>query len=145
LYKSTDGGATWTDAGFGVFSGFVSELLQIQESGHTVLYAADTGNGQAGSGGIYRNDGTGWHVTNLPANPNGFQCMRLAGSTMPAEKIYASIIDNSSSHVVSWFVTPNKGGNRSPLTWPDAPGPAPTHRFATICSRSIQPTPITFL
>src|SRR5215472_6233730 len=41
LYKSTDGGATWTDAGLGVFSGFVSDLLEIQESGQTVLYAAD--------------------------------------------------------------------------------------------------------
>lgn len=34
----------------------------------------------------------GWHATNLPANPNGFQCMRMAGSTMPTEKMYASTI-----------------------------------------------------
>src|SRR5205807_1516753 len=62
LYKSTDGGTTWSDAGTGVFSGFVSDLLEIQESGQTVLYAADAGSGQAGSGGIYRNanDGSGW-------------------------------------------------------------------------------------
>src|SRR6266851_2951786 len=130
LYKSTDGGATWSDAGSGVFSGFVSDLLEIQESGQTVLYAADTGNGQGGSGGISRSDdgSASWHATNLAANPNGFVSMRLAGSTMPTEKIYTSIIDNSSSHVVSRFVTSNKGGNWSPLTWPDAPGGAPTHR-----------------
>jgi photosystem II stability/assembly factor-like uncharacterized protein len=130
LYKSSDGGATWSDAGSVVFSGFVSDLLEIQESGQTVLYVADTGNGQGGSGGIYRSDdgGASWQATNLAANPNGFESMRLAGSTMPTEKIYTSIIDNSSSHVVSRFVTSNKGGNWSPLTWPDAPGGAPTHR-----------------
>ena len=130
LYKSTDGGATWNPSGFGVFSGLVSDLIQLQENGQTVLYAADAGNGQAGSGGIYRSDdgGASWHVTNLPVNPNGFQSMRLAGSTTPSEKIYASIIDNSNSHLVSRFVTLNKGGVWSPITWPDAPGPAPSHR-----------------
>jgi hypothetical protein len=50
LYKSSDGGATWSDAGSGTFSGFVSDLLEIQENGNTVLYAADTAHGHANSG-----------------------------------------------------------------------------------------------
>jgi photosystem II stability/assembly factor-like uncharacterized protein len=59
LYKSVDGGATWSDAGLGTFSGLVSDLLEIQENGQTVLYAADTANGQANSGDIYRSDDSG--------------------------------------------------------------------------------------
>jgi Ca2+-binding RTX toxin-like protein len=141
LYKSTDGGATWFDPvkfvhGFSGFSGFVSDLLQIQENGQTVLYAADPGNGQSGSGGIYRSDdgGVNWTATNLPANANGFESIRLAGSTTPMEQVYASIIDNSSSKVISRFSTADMGGTWTELTWPDAPGadapnpPATSHR-----------------
>lgn len=83
VYKSTDGGATWTDAGVGVFSGFVSDLLEIQENGKTVLYAADAGSGQPGSGRIYRNanDGSGWHKTNLPPSQTA-----LASCVWPAAR-----------------------------------------------------------
>ena len=125
LYKSADGGATWAPSGFGVFSGFVSDLLALQENGQTILYAADTVHGQANSGAVYRSaDGGGsWQPTNFPTNTNGYQSMRLAGSTVPSEKIYASAIDNTNTHVVSRFVTANKGGLWSPITWPDAPGP----------------------
>lgn len=126
VYKSTDGGATWSDAGSGL-SGLASDLLEMQESGQTVLYAADTGFGD-----IFRNDGSGWKSTHLPFNPNGFSSMRLAGSTMPTEKIYMSgtdnsnaVADNSNAGVVSRFVTstPSQAGTWLPLTWPDAPGP----------------------
>src|SRR5215472_6042098 len=54
LYKSVDGGATWTDTGVGTFSGFVNDVMQIQENGKTVLYAADTGSGLHFSGGLFR-------------------------------------------------------------------------------------------
>ena len=128
LYKSTDGGTSWSDAGAGVFSGFVSDLLALQEGGQTVLYAADVGTGQGGSGGIFRNAGSGWHKTNFPTNSTGFQSMRLAGSTAPTEKIYISAIDNSTTHVVSRFVTTNQGSHWSALTWPDAPTGSGTHR-----------------
>jgi hypothetical protein len=136
LYKSVDGGATWSDTGSGVFSGFVSDLLEIQENGQTVLYAADPGNGQPGKGGIYRtaDGGATWKATNLPANANGFESIRLAGSTAPTEQLYASIIDNSSSNVISRFSTTDMGGTWTELTWPDAPGadapnpPATSHR-----------------
>jgi PKD domain len=127
LYKSVDGGATWSDAGFGVFSGFVSDLLQIQENGKTVLYAADTGNGQPNSVGIYRSDdgGATWHTTQFPTNANGYTDIRLAGSSVPTERIYASAIDSTGvDNRYSW----NTVGSWSPLTWPDAPGGAPTHR-----------------
>jgi hypothetical protein len=130
VYKSTDGGTTWTDAGTGVFAGFVSDLLEIQENGKTVLYAADAGNAQPGSGGIFRNanDGSGWQKTNLPPNPNGFQFMRLAGSAAPTEKIYVSIIDKSKTGVVSRFVTSNQGLYWSPLTRPQPSGSG-QHRY----------------
>lgn len=132
LYKSVDGGASWSDAGSGVFSGFVSDLLEIQENGQTVLYAADTGNGLPNSGGIYRsaNGGGNWTPTNLPANVTGYGSIRLAGSTAPTEKIYASIIDASASDggLVTRLVTSNKGANWSPLTWPDAPAAGDRHR-----------------
>jgi hypothetical protein len=129
LYKSSDGGATWSDAGSGTFSGFVSDLLEIQENGSTVLYAADTAKGQANSGGIYRSDngGTTWTPTNLPTNANGFSSFRLAGSTTPTEIIYAAIIDKSG--VISRYSTSDMGSQWSLLTWPDAPNGAPTHRY----------------
>jgi PKD domain len=132
LYKSTDGGTTWSDAGSGVFSGFVSDVLTIQENGQTVLYAADTGNGLPNSGGIYRsaNGGGSWTPTNLPANVTGYGSIRLAGSTAPTEQIYASIIDNAKPDggLVSRLVTSNKGTSWSALTWPDALGPGLRHR-----------------
>ncbi len=129
LYKSSDGGATWSDAGSGTFSGFVSDLLEIQEGGKTVLYAADTANGQANSGGIYRSDngGTNWTPTNLPTNANGFSSFRLAGSTTPTEIIYAAVIDKSS--VISRYSTSDTGSHWSLLTWPDAPNGASAHRY----------------
>ena len=137
LYKSNDGGATWSDAGSGTFKGFVSDLLEIQENGATVLYAADTAGGLANSGGIYRSDnfGTTWTKTNLPTNANGFFSFRLAGSTTPTEKIYVAAIDNSDPNpnnldgVITRYVTSDQGSHWTPLTWPDAPGSAQWHRY----------------
>ena len=135
LYKSNDGGATWSDAGSGTFKGFVSDLLEIQENGATVLYAADTAGGLANSGGIYRSDnfGTTWTKTNLPTNANGFFSFRLAGSTTPTEKIYVAAIDNSDPKylhgVITRYVTSDQGSHWTPLTWPDAPGSAQWHRY----------------
>src|SRR5216683_7636705 len=133
VYKSADGGATWSDPvkfvqGFSGFSGFVSDLLEIQENGQTVLYAADAGNGQPGKGGIYRSadGGVNWTATSLPANANGYNSIRLAGSTMPTERIYASTID--STGLDTRLSTSSMGGNWSQLNWPNAPGGAPKHR-----------------
>lgn len=134
LFKSTDGGATWTDVGVGTFSGFVSDLLEIQESGQTVLYAADTQNNQANGGAIYRSPDGGltWTPTSFPTNPAGYLSIRLAGSTAPTEKIYVAAIDASHlpapffdpySGVIYRFVTPDQGASWSPLTYPDANGP----------------------
>jgi PKD domain len=127
LYKSINGGAAWTEIGGGTFSGSVGDLLEIQESGKTVLYAADTGNGQTNSGGVYRSDdgGASWHTTNFPTSVTGYPDIRLAGSTMPTERIYASAIDSTGvDNRYSWDTV----GSWTPLTWPDAPGGAPTHR-----------------
>jgi hypothetical protein len=133
LYKSTDGGATWNDAGFGTFSGFVSDLLEIQEGGQTILYAADTQNGKANGGAVFRSPDGGmtWTPTNFPTKAAGYNSIRLAGSTAPTEKIYASATDNSAGDggLDYRFVTPNQGGNWTPLNPVDAPAPAPRHRF----------------
>lgn len=126
LYKSTNGGSTWTDAGLGTFSGFVSDLLEIEEAGQTVLYAADTQNGQMNGGAVYRSPDGGmtWTSINFPTKPTGYGSIRLAGSTAPSEKIYASAIDaqHSDGGVDYRFMTSNQGGSWSPLAWPDAPG-----------------------
>jgi len=134
LYKSTDGGATWSDAGSSAFSGFISDLLEIQENGQTVLYAADTGKGQPNSGAVYRSEdgGANWTPTNLPTKAAGYGSIRLAGSITPTERIYASAIDASAGDggLDYRFVTANKGVNWSPLTWPDAPAAGARHRSA---------------
>src|SRR5215469_5776866 len=127
LYKSTDGGATWNPTGEGTFSGFVSDLIQIQENGTTVLYAADTGVGQATSGGIFRSvdGGLTWHTTNFPTNPDNYADIRLAGGPRIIKINYASAIDNAGvvTHY-SWDTV----GSWSILTWPDATGGAYQHR-----------------
>lgn len=132
LFKSLDGGATWADAGAGTFSGYVNDLLAIQENGQTVLYAADAGNGSPGSGGIYRstNGGGSWTPTNLPAHAVPYGSMRLAGSTSPSERIYASIIDNANGDggLVTRYVTSDQGAHWTQLAWPDAPAAGSRHR-----------------
>jgi photosystem II stability/assembly factor-like uncharacterized protein len=133
VYKSIDGGATWSNVGSGVFSGFVSDLLEIQEGGQTVLYAADTQNGQANGGAVYRSPDGGitWTPTNLPTKAAGYNSIRLAGSTAPTEKIYASATDASAGDggLDYRFVTSNQGANWTPLNPVDAPAPAARHRF----------------
>lgn len=136
LYKSVDGGATWTDTGSAggvVFSGFVNDLMQIQENGKTVLYGADAGNGPATSGGIFRKVDDGpWTTTNFPTNTNGYADIRLAGGTTPTELIYASAIAwtsparNNPGAVTrySWDTV----GSWSTLTWPDASSGGFQHR-----------------
>ena len=120
VYKSTDGGATWSNASSAAFSGFVSDLIQLQENGQTVLYAADPA-----TGSVFRSDnsGTSWQAKSLPANANGYETIHLAGGIAPTEQIYVAAIDNSSSHVSSRFSSSNMGANWSQLAWPDAPGP----------------------
>ena len=129
LYKSVDGGKTWfepfqANVGHGFFlgfSGFVSDLLLVQENGQTVLYAADPGT-VAANGGVYRSadGGVFWDDSNLPGNGTSYQSIRLAGSTVPTEKIYASWTDTSS--VINRYVSSDMGGFWSPLAYPDAPG-----------------------
>ena len=131
LYKSTDGGATWSDAAFLMFSGHVSDLLEIQEGGQTVLYAADTQNAQANGGAVYRSPdgGVTWTLKNLPTKTAGYLSIRLVGSTAPTEQIYASAIDASHlpndpySGVVYRFVTSDQGTSWTQLQYPDANGP----------------------
>jgi photosystem II stability/assembly factor-like uncharacterized protein len=134
LYKSTDGGTTWSDAAFLVFLGHVSDLLEIQESGQTVLYAADTQNGQANGGAIFRSPDGGMTWTkliNFPTKAAGYNSIRLAGSTAPTEKIYVSATDNSAGDggLDYRFYTPDQGATWTPLTTPDAPAPGARHRF----------------
>lgn len=121
LYISVDGGATWNPTGAGTFSGFVNDVMQIQENGKTVLYAADAGSGNATSGGIFRKVDNGpWQTTNFLTNPNfHYADIRLAGGTTPTEFIYASAIDNAGVVTrYSWDTV----GSWSPLTWPNASG-----------------------
>jgi len=133
VYKSTDGGATWSSVGSGTFSGSVSDLLEIQEGGQTVLYAADPQNGQANGGAVYRSPDGGmtWTPTNFPTKAAGYNSIRLAGGTAPTEKIYASATDASAADggLDYRFVTSNQGANWTPLNPVDAPAPAARHRF----------------
>lgn len=127
LYKSVDGGANWNPTGAGTFSGFVSDVMQIQENGKTVLYAADSGSGNATNGGIFRSvdGGLTWPTANFPTNPNRYADIRLAGGTTPTEFIYASAIDNAGVVTrYSWDTV----GSWSTLTWPDASSGAFQHR-----------------
>src|SRR5262249_22061376 len=110
----------------GFFSGLVSDLIQLQESGKTVLYASDVGTG------VWRNDGSGWKNMSYPTSSNGFQSMRLAGSTQPKVKVYVSTIDNSTPNtLVSRYVTSNQAApfTWTQLTWPAATGATGLHRF----------------
>lgn len=133
LYKSTDGGTTWSDTGSGTFSGYVSDLLEIQESGQTVLYAADTQKNKVNGGAVYRSidGGLTWKPTNFPTNAVGYNAIRLAGSTAPTEKIYASATDNSAGDggLDYRYVTPTQGVSWTPLNVVDAPSLAPRHRY----------------
>jgi photosystem II stability/assembly factor-like uncharacterized protein len=143
LYKSTDGGTSWNPVGLTKFSGFVSDLLEIQEGGQTVLYAADTQNLLMNGGAVYRSPDGGmtWTPTNFPTKAAGYNSIRLAGaaatvfaaaaSTRPGEKIYASATDNSAldGGLDYRFVTSNQGGTWTPLNPVDAPAPGFRHRF----------------
>ena len=60
VYKSTDGGQTWTNAGSGLSGAFVESIV-IDPFHSNVLYA------WAGSGGYVSNDGAAsWHPSSLP-------------------------------------------------------------------------------
>src|SRR5262249_52734722 len=73
VYKSTNGGITWTNTTANIHAGNASDLLEIQEGGQTVLYAGltptDSGAGTATSG-IYRSSdgGASWQKAGLPRN-----------------------------------------------------------------------------
>jgi hypothetical protein len=153
LYKSTDGGTTWNPIGlvpsptFTKFSGFVSDLLEIQEGGQTVLYAADTQNPLFGAidqpvvtcpqcGAVYRSadGGMTWTSTNFPTKAAGYNSIRLAGSTMPTEKIYASATDASAGDGGKDYRFVTDVTNLGPPSWTplapvDAPAPGDRHRF----------------
>ena len=158
LYKSTDGGTTFNPVGAGTFSGFVSDLLEIQEGGQTVLYAADTQNPLFGAidqpvvtcphcGEVYRSPDGGmtWTHTNFPTTAAGYNSIRLAGSTgaaatvsaaaastRPGEKIYASATDTSAGDGgldYRFVLRPNQGLTWTPLAPVDESAPTSRHRF----------------
>ena len=64
MYKTTDGGATWTHLGFSTFQGMrIRSIIPTKPSGGQTVFAATTETRGPGTGGVYRSDngGTTWN------------------------------------------------------------------------------------
>ncbi|MEP7000478.1 MAG: dockerin type I domain-containing protein, partial [bacterium] len=103
VYRSADGGATWSNVLVGATAGLVAIPAHAG-----VLFAGNSDNGNAARRGLYRSaDGAAtWNLLALPPNVSGANVGRieLATSVAAPDMVYALIADRGTGRMLGLYV-----------------------------------------
>ncbi|MEO8623575.1 MAG: hypothetical protein ABI625_21030, partial [bacterium] len=103
VYRSADGGATWSNVLVGATAGLVALPAHAG-----VLFAGNSDNSNPARRGLYRsaNGGVTWSLLALPPNVGGANVGRieLATSAISPDNVYALIADRSTGKLLGLYV-----------------------------------------
>jgi hypothetical protein len=118
VYKSTDGGVTWTNTTASIETGDSYSDVEVDPTTPTTVYMAVGPFYGSSADGIYKSTdgGANWSQLTLPGTQSLFGRISLAIAPSNTQVLYASIENNSTSGVLSVLKSTNAGTSWAPVT-----------------------------
>jgi len=119
IYRSTDGGQTWTPEGKTPTVDFAITTIVFDNTNGNLVYASTSGNGlyKSTDAGVTWNPANGSGSNTLPTSNLGRAALAIAPSS--TSTLYVAVADEANSKLLGMYKTVDAGANWTPL--PNAP------------------------
>ena len=133
LYRSTDGGSTWTAVPTPVAGAFIAHMVRAADGLFYVVFTGTSGPGSTGPASVYKFDGSIWtHLKDAPSQQAGFGGLSVQGSGVSTKITVGvtntwgaysgqTILYRSADSGSSWTEIGYSGGNASHTIAPGGP------------------------